>query len=91
LNGTTLEYAFAAVLVAFALALLGLRRARSRGQVARAAAAPLVAWLGYEALVARVMPAADIRIDWLLLLPIALAHAAHARARWRRFAPPRVD
>jgi hypothetical protein len=88
---TTLEYAFGGVLLAFLLSLVALRRARSRGPLLLAAATPLAAWVGYEALVARVMPTADIRVDWLLLLPIALAHGVHALARWRRLGAGRLD
>lgn len=87
----SLGAAFAALLAVFALSLLGLRRARTRSQVLWAGLAPLAAFLAYEAWVGRVMPAADVRLDWMLLFPIAIVHALHAVARWRRFADGPVD
>jgi hypothetical protein len=80
----TTAWAFGGVLLTFLVAGIALARVRSRPALAAAALAPLAAFLAYEALVHRVMPYADIRIDWLLLLPIAALHGRRATARWRR-------
>jgi len=91
MDASSLDIAFGAVLLVFVMAGFALRRATTRGAAVLAGAAPLVAFVAYEALVGRVMPHADIRIDWLLLFPIALAHGLHAGARWRRLGAPAVD
>jgi len=80
MGANPLEAAFGGVLLAFVTSLLALRRVRRRRAVVAWALVPFAAWLGYERAVAKVMPHADIRVDWLLLLPIALLHV---RARWR--------
>jgi hypothetical protein len=90
-SASHLEWAFGAVLLVFAVAVLGLRRARTRRELALAAAAPLAAFVAYEAWVGRVMPAADVRLDWMLLFPIAIVHVAHAATRWRRIGERAVD
>lgn len=87
----SLGAAFAALLAVFALSLVALRRARTRREVLWAGVAPLAAFFAYEAWVGRVMPAADVRLDWMLLFPIAIVHALHAMARWRRFGAVPVD
>jgi len=76
--------AFGLVLLALAASPFALRRAPSRAFVAVAAAAPFAAWLGYEWIVHRATPYADVRVDWVLLLPIAWLHLRYALARWRR-------
>ncbi|HKJ23199.1 MAG TPA: hypothetical protein VKB65_00150 [Myxococcota bacterium] len=91
MDASSLDYAFGAVLLVFVTAGLALRRATTRAALGLAGAAPLVAFVAYEALVGRVMPHADIRLDWLLLVPIALAHGLHSAARWRRLGSPTVD
>jgi hypothetical protein len=86
-----LELAFAALLAVLVVSALGVRRARTRAQLRVAGLAPLIAFLAYEALVQRAMPRAEIRLDWLLLFPILVAHGAHAVARGRRLRAERVD
>jgi hypothetical protein len=73
------------------LSALGVRRARTRGQLWAAGLAPVVAFVGYEAVVQHTTPRADIRVDWLLLFPILIAHCAHAVARGRRLRAEGVD
>jgi hypothetical protein len=91
MDPSSLDLAFGAVLLSFAAAGIALRLVGARAAVLAIALAPLAALVAYEALVRRVMPNADIRVDWLLLFPIAIVHALHASARWRRLGAAAVD
>ncbi|NNL65698.1 MAG: hypothetical protein HKP30_05605 [Myxococcales bacterium] len=81
---TTLEIAFGALALLFVGCLFGAARTASRRTAALSTAAPFLAWSGYESLVGRIMPSADIRLDWMLLVPLAFGLVATLALRWRR-------
>lgn len=81
---STLEIAFGVLVLVFGACLYGVVKTASRRNAALAAAAPFIAWSGYESLVGRTMPSADIRLDWMMLVPLALALLVALALRWRR-------
>ena len=91
MDDSSLEFAFLAVLGVCLASGLGVRRAAARRPLVLLGFAPLVAFVAYEAGVARVMPGANIRLDWMLLFPILIAHGIHVAARWRRLGAAAVD
>jgi len=75
---------FGMLLLVYGACLWGELRASTRRNAGLLAGVPFFAWSGYESLVARVLPDADGRFDWLLLIPLSLALLATLAFRWRR-------
>lgn len=78
-----LEIAFVGVLAALAGCFVGLRRSQERRTATLFVAAPFFVLSAYEMVVARVMPDANIRLDWFVLFPCVLGLVALLAYRWR--------